>query len=266
LWSMKSTPNRVAARWLGLTLCIIVLACTEKHGSELGAFTSISLTAGDKLLSTVAAHYATASSYTDKGVVTTTFHSPKTWVTRKPFATRFSRTGGLFRFEFRDRFLYSSTHYVVWAEGNNIRSWWTIRPQIARFASISEAIAGPSGVSGGSAHTIPTLLLGTPACGWRITNLRTPHVLGEQLVSQRNCYVVEGLHPRQDTQYRLWIDEHSLAILRIQSNSRLSDGTDVETITTYSPTFGAEVTATDVRFRPPHQLRLPGCGTFDLPI
>jgi hypothetical protein len=62
-----------------------------------------------------------------------------------------------FRFEYDDP--TPEKPYIVWANAGVIRTWWYVKPGEERQPSLSDAIAGATGVSGGSAHTIPTLLL-----------------------------------------------------------------------------------------------------------
>jgi hypothetical protein len=237
-------------RLLAAAVFLTVVAYPVSGEAALGPFTRSTPTPAEELLRRVAERYATAGSYADTGTVETAFRSRRTWSNQKTFKTFFSRAG-LFHFEFEESFLGSKRRYVVWGRGANIQSWWTLEPKVEHFTSISEAIAGPTGVSSGSAHTVPTLLLGVSGGGWHITSLKAPQIVGRQIVGSQNCYVVRGEHPRTAQMFSLWIDESAISILRIQSQVRLDDGTEVQTTTEYHPEFGVAVTDADIAFIPP---------------
>ena len=251
---------------LVLTAALAVCTgCRDNPHAVRWPFVRTQPVSANQLMAAVNRTYASAPSYADEGVVITTFHSDHLFTSRKPFTTQFSR-GGPFRYEFRDRFLYASTHFVVWTERGAVDSWWTVIPRIERFRTIADALDGPSGVSGGSAHTIPTLLLGNAGRGWRITNLRNAVIVGEQsLPPYGRCFVVQGTHPRQARMFRIWIDQRSLAILRIYDRSRLDSTTEVEETTIYKPRFDVAIDVSKIHFTPPRQLTLPGGCGIDLP-
>jgi hypothetical protein len=117
----------------------------------------------EEILQRLRATYASARSYADRGVVTTTFHYPsRDRVTHRPFETAFVRPDR-FRFELRD----DDERYVVWTERGRVRTAWTIAPGLDPCMNLGLALAGATGVSGGSAHTVPTLLMSDRVRGLR---------------------------------------------------------------------------------------------------
>jgi hypothetical protein len=103
--------------------------------------------------------YCACDSYADAGEVVRTFHAePGGHEQRLPFQTLFARPGQ-FRYEFKDDAMASQ--YVVWTEEDDVMSWWSLQPQVTRSESIAHALAGPTGISGGSAFEVPSLLLPT---------------------------------------------------------------------------------------------------------
>lgn len=201
----------------------------------------------DTLLKQVDAMYAALDSYRDEGIVITSFHGKNDFVERKPFFTIYSRSG-LFRYEFTDR----DDRYVVWRDGAMVRSWWTVTNQLECVRDLSEALAGPTGVSSGSAHTIPTLLMGSDGKGWRITSLSSAVILGTQDVAGcPSCTVVEGKHPRQAARYRLWIHPQTLALMRLEQYSSIPDGTEVIATATFHPQLNPSIDPASTRFTPP---------------
>jgi hypothetical protein len=201
----------------------------------------------DTLLKQVDAMYAALDSYRDEGLVVTSFHGKNDFATRKPFFTIYSRAG-LFRYEFTN----GDDRYVVWRDGAVVRSWWTVTNQLDCVRDLSDALAGPTGVSSGSAHKIPTLLLGPDGKGWRITALSSPVILGTQDVAGcLGCTVVEGKHPRQATRYRLWIHPQTLALMRVEQYSTIPNGTEVIATTTYGPQLNPSIDPASTQFTPP---------------
>jgi hypothetical protein len=215
---------------------------------HVGPLMALSRQPADALLCEVEDRYAAVRSYEDDGIVITRFHGKHDHETRKPFLTLFSRSG-LFRYEFSS----GDEHYVVWQEPRCVRSWWTIGDEHQSFPTIAAALAGPTGVSGGSAHTIPTLLLGRAGGGWKITDLKSPAIIGEQeLPGCERCTVIEGQHPRASLLVRLWIDPATDAIVRVERRRKLDDGTQVTETALYQPVFDTTIDPAATRFSPPN--------------
>ncbi|HXI12320.1 MAG TPA: DUF2092 domain-containing protein [Thermoanaerobaculia bacterium] len=250
-------------RFAFLLLCIV--SCADAPTDRITtAVQSMKPADARQLLRMVASVYSTCESYRDSGQVVMIFRGPESWTTVKPFKTVFVRPHR-FKYEFTDgNFGGITRRYVVWSDGESTNSWWTIRPSVRRFKTISEAIAGPTGVSGGSAHRIPTLLLGTKGTGNRITDMKEPMVVGTQVLDNgRTTYVVDGKN-NQGGKVRVWIDKVSHLLLRINETSSLAGGTNFEQTTTYKPQLNPNVDAKEFSFTPPHQVVL-GRLRLDLP-
>lgn len=111
--------------------------------------------------------YATCSTYEDRGVcVTVSIHEDA----REPssdtltFATLFDRARRAFRFEYEEprRWGDESKRAVIWQPaGESARLWWNVDHSV-RVETIESAIAAQTGVSSGTAGTVPWLLLGRP--------------------------------------------------------------------------------------------------------
>src|SRR5437660_3207129 len=111
----------------------------------------------EQILAALAEVYAECGSYRDCGQVVTRFvhlddNPPRTVM--QPFSTAFVRPHR-FRFEYRDEY----GRYIVWANGEAVQTWWDVSPGVEQQESLEMALAGATGVSGGSAHTIPALLM-----------------------------------------------------------------------------------------------------------
>jgi hypothetical protein len=105
--------------------------------------------------SRVAKAYAGCKSYRDSGVVKTVYvEAGRTRTEMKPFKTAFVRPDQ-FRFEYtqkRGEGAHEVNRYIVWRRGTDVRTWWDVKPGIEKPASLALALAGATGVSGGSAH------------------------------------------------------------------------------------------------------------------
>lgn len=107
--------------------------------------------------------YANCSSYSDKGAVrypVVDKLGETTWEDTVRFRTAFVRNG-VFRFEFLRRPCgrQKADRTLVWFDGNEAKFWWTLQPEKIDVSDLGFAIASATGVSHGSAHTIPRMLL-----------------------------------------------------------------------------------------------------------
>jgi hypothetical protein len=248
-------------------LPVFALGCAGRFSHHLNApiRTARQMPDARTLLQSCRTRYETLQSYADVGCVYITYGGAAPHTQRLPFQTAFTRQGG-FRFEFTDRFmLFPPTHFAVWTQGSEVRSWWTIHPVVEHFHSLADAIAGATGISGGSAHTVPTLLLASQGTGWRITDVRSPELLGLQtLPDSTACYVIAGKNFCGDT-IHLWLDRQNLVLRRVYSTSTLSGGVRVEDTTIYEPHLNPNLPSSVFVFVPPRQISFGGCFVIDVP-
>ena len=203
-----------------------------------------------EILKRVATTYAFCRSYQDSGVVETTFIQPdRNWRERKPFSTAFVRPNR-FRFEFRSKIGNGGgeDRYLVWREGSSVRTWWDLKPGVETPMSLDLALAGATGVSDKSAHTVPALLLPEEIGGRRITDLLEPARIEDGLVGATACYRVVGNLMTQAT--TLWIDKASFLIRQIDAKMDFGNFRTKET-TTYEPAIDVAVAESLLKFDPP---------------
>lgn len=201
----------------------------------------------DQVIST----YASCASYLDEGEVRTLFLTPRGKRTDvKPFSTAFVRPTD-FRFEFRDRTGDGEddwTRYIVWRSPKAVKTWWTIDPGVETVENLSMAIAGATGVSGGSAFVIPSLLL-PEMSGMRYASLSNLKLIGEERVGGSGAYKIEG-QDRDGTTVTLWIDKESLLIVQLFERTKFPDF-ETETTTIYKPRVNVEIAAEKLAFNAP---------------
>jgi hypothetical protein len=216
--------------------------------SLLAALGAADAPAADRLspqaiLGRMAEAYAECRSYRDTGLVRSTFvDRGRTSTAEKPFATAFERGGG-FRYEFTDK--ATGHRFVAWRDGGDVRVWWDVRPGVERPASLDLAIAGATGISSGSAHTLPALLL-AELSGRRLTDLQSLKRLDDGTLGGAACYRIEGT--LGDQPMTVWIDRQTFLVRRIDSHRQLTKGVQVDTVTTYEPELDGEIPAEALAF------------------
>ncbi|UCG32133.1 MAG: DUF2092 domain-containing protein, partial [Phycisphaerales bacterium] len=185
------------------------------------------------------------------GTVRTVYiHADGRRVKELHFTTAFVRPDR-FRFEYQDENpMGKPTRYIVWASGDEVQTWWTVENEIKNQPSLSLALAGATGVSAGSAHTVPRLLLPDDVDGWCTTKLIDVKLIGEGKVGENECYRIEGKHPRVSRPRTLWIGREDYILRRIDEQKDIQDFRS-ETTTTYEPVINAEVTDEMLKFDPP---------------
>lgn len=198
--------------------------------------------------------YRDCKSYADSGVVKTSFIMPNGRVrtVEEPFTTAFVRPDR-FRFEFQDKSGGGdrSTRYIVWRQGAQVQTWWDVKPGVATQPSLQLALAGATGVSGGSAYTIPGLLLGDEMGGWRLTTLQDATRIEDASLDAVNCYRIQGKHGSE--LMTIWIDSTTFLVRRIDTG-HVFENFRTEQITTYdAPAINSPVSDEKLAFDPPQK-------------
>ena len=207
-----------------------------------------------EILARMARAYAECDSYLDEGVVTTVFiDDDRTWTTERPFSTALVRPDR-FRFEYSERepgFL--RLEYIVWRDGREVRSWFHATPGVEEVSSLSLALAGATGVSGGSAHTIPHLLMPDQLGGSSLAYLRDPELLETTDLDGFECYRIRSVSA--DSPEVLWIDKSSYLVRRIDEATEFDDFR-TEKVTTYRPQINGPIADELLAFDPPSDSEL----------
>src|SRR5207249_3404224 len=119
----------------------------------------------------------------------------------------------------RSGVLGRSQHMVIWRNtAGDPHIWWTVRRRTESRSSMDLAIAGATGVSSGSAHTIPRLLMPDEVSGFSLAaddwfDETRP---SEELVDGHACYKITG-HYRTLPSERisLWVDKEAFLIRKL---------------------------------------------------
>jgi len=174
------------------------------------------------LLQRVAQAYSAMSSYQDHGrVVLVNADEPPLQI---DFATLYKRPS-LFRFEFSRPHPYAplrhivSTH-VVGFDGSRAYSQterYQEAPRLETRRDLPSAIAGATGISSGSAHSISRLLL-AEVSGFSLLDLVDVRLDAATQIDGIACYRVSGNNPRGG-EWDYTIERDSLLIRRIRTQS-----------------------------------------------
>ena len=189
--------------------------------------------------------YASCSSYADTGEVKDVFLKTQRQVLR-PFSTAFVRPSQ-FRFEFEDNNGLRSD-YVVWQSGPSVRNWWSVKPEIRSFETLALALASATGVSGGSAVQVPSMLFGDLHDSHLIQTLSELVLTGEEKIGERPAYKIKGM-AGQDHEMTIWIDEESFLLLKTLEIRQLVNSGEVEKTTTYKPEINTRLSADKLAFK-----------------
>jgi outer membrane lipoprotein-sorting protein len=203
----------------------------------------------EQLLDRMSKAYANCKSYRDSGVVKTVFIQANGKRTvNKPFETAFVRPDR-FRFEYRARKGDEEDYrHLIWSNGKDVLTWWDIRPGIEKPTSLGMALAAATGVSSGSAHTIPALLMPDRFPGRGLTSMTELKRREDAKHFNLDCFRVEGTFAN-NTQ-TLWLDKETFLIRRIDSPKTFPTFS-TETTTTYDPVIDGEITDQMLTFDPP---------------
>jgi hypothetical protein len=231
----------------------------------------------EQILAALAQMYAGCVSYRDHGQVVTRFihlDDRPGHTTVKTFSTAFVRPH-CFRFEYRDEY----GRYLICASGELVRAWWDVTPGVEQEESLGMALAGATGVSGGSAYTVPALLLPTQVGGASLADLvrlTCLTSLGDEVLDGVTCYRLQGRSPQRvvdpaeeerereehlrvtgwplerssEDPLTLWIDRGTFLLRRIEEHTRF-ETFRTEQITTYEPVVGIPISEEELRFDPP---------------
>jgi hypothetical protein len=171
------------------------------------------------LLSNMVRLYAAFDSYIDTGYVTTTI-AESGLVHRRPFSTLY-RKPRLFRFAFYSPHPFPPlaqimTEHVVGfdgIEGYRFRKGSEDQNGIKMATSLNLAVAGASGISSGSAHTIGKLLF-PDIEGRSVLELVSPRCNAETEIDGTVCHSITAVSLKGGEQ-EFWIEKDTLLLRKV---------------------------------------------------
>ncbi len=224
-------------------LAALTFACAVLTGATAEKEATDGLTA-EQILEKMATTYATCKSYRDSGVVTHDLLArfPR-YVVKKPFRTAFVRPDQ-FRFQYDDP--TPEKPYIVWAKAGEVHSWWYIKPGVQSPPSLWRGVAGATGVSGGSAHTVPALLLPDQIGGRKLKAMTELERLPDETLDGTPCLKLQG--KLADHPMTLWLEITTYLLRRIDETTARTRDTTV-----YCPEVDKEIPAKELEFNAPNQ-------------
>jgi outer membrane lipoprotein-sorting protein len=204
---------------------------------------------GPELISRMAQVYRSCASYRDTGTVSIVYFEKFGKRTEeRPFKTAFVRPDK-FRFEYTETtFVGGKRQYIVWQGGRVVKTWWDVKPGVGTPSSLDMALAGATGVSGGSAHTVPRLLLSEAVSGRSLGEMKDVKRLGDTPCGEGTCARLSGVYA--GSRRTVWVDLKSLLLRRLEVETVFPDFRTEET-TTYEPVVDGEVPAQLLAFGEP---------------
>src|ERR1700687_281976 len=175
----------------------------------------------DTVIAEVVRKYAELYSYQDEGIVLQALGERD-----KPLETRFPthfRRPGLFRFAFASPHPYPPLAHIISAHvygSDKVGAYCWTKPyeepaQLESAEDVSMAIAGATGISGVSAHTIGSLLM-QEVGGFGLGRISHSSFLGEEIFEGANCIIIGAPHPAGG-ELSLWIERDTLTLRKLRS-------------------------------------------------
>lgn len=237
---------------INLSLLLVLFVAVSATAQQANAPTA------QQVVEQMFSGYASCKTYLDTGEVRTVYvENERRRTVALPFSTAFVRPSS-FRYEFRSRRGESEwEQYIIWKEGEAVKSWWSIRPGIITDRSFSMSISGANGVSGKSSLTVPSMLMPSELPANPIKALTNLRLAGEEKVAGRDAYKIEGQDFRSNTT-TIWVDKQRFLLLQIFEKRKVtkSDGKgefEVEATTVYDPRVNEDVPASKLAFDAPAQ-------------
>ena len=134
------------------------------------------------------------------------------------------------------------------AIGREVKTWWDVRPGVEDARSLDAALGGATGVSGGSAHAIPALLLPHEITGRRLTGMTDLKRVWDATFGGVSCYCVEGTYA--NARRTVCVGQRDFLVRRVSFETTYPSFRTRET-TTYDPVIDEPAAPALLEFRPP---------------
>jgi VWFA-related protein len=204
-----------------------------------------------QIMARTASVYSSCRTYSDEGQVSTDFGGNSGYFRSRrqrvqPFLTAFVRFSG-FRYEFRmQRSDDEWDRFIAWKKDGAEKAWWSLSQHDAPLAKTLQSFVT---LSGGSARTIPSLLLpDLLQAGSVVNSLEKLKLAGHDKIDDRAAFRIEGKF--QGQKVKVWIDSHEFLILKIVQEEEL-DRYNIETTTKYKPLVNVDIADDKLAFNPP---------------
>ncbi len=145
-------------------------------------------------------------------------------------------------------------------------------PGVESPGSLGRALAGATGVSGGSAHTVPALLMPDLVGPCRLPHMVEVVSVGDAALGDVTCYRLSGqfapspddpdldervlrttgrrMERAEEGPVTVWVDRGTFLVRRVEEATRF-ETFRTEEVTEYEPEVGVAVGEEELRFDPP---------------
>jgi antitoxin component YwqK of YwqJK toxin-antitoxin module len=168
--------------------------------------------------------YKSLATYKAKGTVITTWDSGKE---QNLFHTHFNlvlKKPNLYLISWTQQTPWRSDSGAVWDDGSHPYLYMEYSEAYQQMSNDELALAGATGISEGSAYTIPSIFLTVFKHDFAIMDkLINPKIEGEQKINGENCYVISGTSKYSDSE-RLWISKSRFIIVKYSQSFDLAKG------------------------------------------
>ena len=110
------------------------------------------------------------------------------------------------------------------------------------------ALARPTGVSVGSAHTIPSMLLPDEVSGRRFTDIPELKRTDDVIFDTVDCFRIQS--QSVGSPMTIWVDKNTFLLRRIDTKRKFDDFR-TERTTIYEPVINGEISDKMLEFDPP---------------
>lgn len=206
------------------------------------------------VLNLVARTYSSCESYQDEGKATTTYIlNNNKRITEKPFSTAFVRQGSRLRYEYTELMPGNGrvSRYLIWLNGDQVKTWWTAKPRVAIGASFDEAISAAAGVSGLSSSIVPTLLMPARMSHNTFDNYLDFQIGKPKVIEEVSVISIIGTLSMGPVKITYWVGVRDHLIRVVEWAEKPSREYTVQNVLTYSPTLNRPVPPSKLVFDPP---------------
>jgi outer membrane lipoprotein-sorting protein len=199
-----------------LALVVAILSCGLPAMAQPKRTTDVT-----RILNNMLSKYSRLASYQDEGILVTTIDEPTGGkIEKMPFKTFFKRPN-LFRFEWTDFGITKlGRTKLIWFNGKEAFTYWE-PDSYEKEESLSLAVAGATGVSYGTVHTISDLTMQEEFGASILKRLKKASLLGEEVFEGVRCYRIKGTD--MDEALELWVGKTDLLLRKLRRESKHDD-------------------------------------------
>lgn len=243
--SFQACNDKVCLRPSKVQLAIQVAVVKSMAG---GAGEGAKRAEAEAIVKKLLDRYRELESYQDTGMAKTVFwkNEQVDRTVERPFKTAWVRPDR-FRFEYSEKLLLGQVNhrYIVWMHGDDVQSAWTLKGGKRHEQGLLHAIAGVTGLSGGSAYLVSSMLLPDTLGRGVIAQLESLKRIEDGELGERGCYRITG--ELEQSTYTVWIDREEPILRRVDIATQ-QDGFRTKTRIVLEPQLNAPVAEEDLAF------------------